>query len=149
MPRNVRASGLTVQAPNPGAIMQAQLEAAENATRIAGAACNYAVSVNRAWLELWTNSITQFTHLPRRLADMQRELVEEAIGDFQESMQQFGEFAVQASEEAEDTVRQSAKQMAEFAEQTRPQLQEGSRVKRDRRTERNAAGERRGAERRH
>jgi hypothetical protein len=81
------AEEVRVTLPNGGALMEAQRAATENATRIANAACHYALSVNKAWIELWGNRLNEYLELPKRFVNAQTEFVEQAVDHYQESLQ--------------------------------------------------------------
>ena len=77
MQRNRETNGadeMSVKLPDAGALMEAQRAATENATRMANAACHYAVSVNRAWLDLWDSRIDDYLELPKRFVNAQTDL---------------------------------------------------------------------------
>src|SRR5262249_10905477 len=74
-------------------------------TRMASAAWHYAMSMNRAWLELWSNRLSEYTELPKRLLDVQTGFMEHAFDHYRESLQQLGGLASQAQHEAEGMMR--------------------------------------------
>ncbi len=110
MARNREAfglNGIAAQMPNAGALLQAQRTAAENAVRMAGATCHYAMSWNRAWMNIWSHHLEQYSQLPRRLADAQTSFVEEAFDRYQESIQELGGLAAELQEDAEGVMRET------------------------------------------
>ncbi len=54
--------------PNAGSIIEAQRVAVENASNMASAAFRYAISMNRAWLDLWESRVDEYFELPKRFA---------------------------------------------------------------------------------
>jgi hypothetical protein len=110
MARNRDTFGLneiTAQMPHAGALLDVQRTAAENAARMAGATCHYAMCWNRAWLNFWSNHLSQYTELPRRFADAQSNFFEQAFDHYQESIQELGSLASQMQSEAEDAMRET------------------------------------------
>jgi hypothetical protein len=110
MARNRDTFGLneiTAQMPHAGALLEVQRTAAENAARIAGVTCHYAMSWNRAWLNFWSNHLSQYTELPRRIADAQSSFFEQAFDHYQESIQELGGLASQIQGEAEGVMRET------------------------------------------
>ncbi len=93
--------------PNAGALVEAQRAAAENATRIANAACHYALSVNRAWIDLWESRLDDYLELPKRFMNAQTEFMEQAFDHYQESIQKLGSLTTKASHDAQTAVRET------------------------------------------
>jgi hypothetical protein len=90
MDRNRQTNGseeMSVKLPDAGALMEAQRAATENASRIANAACHYAMSVNKSWLALWDTHLDQYLELPKRFVNAQTDLIEQVFSHYQESMQ--------------------------------------------------------------
>jgi hypothetical protein len=107
MDRNRQTNGsdeVSVKLPDPGSLMEAQRAATENASRIANAACHYAVAVNKSWLELWDTHLDQYLELPKRLAHAQTDLIQRAFGHYQESMQKLGSVATKATQDVQSAV---------------------------------------------
>src|SRR5208337_2881762 len=100
-------NGMSGQIPDAGVLLDAQRAAAENAARMAGTACHYAMSVNRAWLNFWSNHLTQYTEIPKRFADAQTDFVERAFDHYQESIKQLSGLAKQAQAEVEEVIRET------------------------------------------
>jgi hypothetical protein len=98
---------LSVKLPDAGMVMQAQRAATENASKMANAACHYAISINRAWLDLWDNRVNEYLDWPKRLAHAQADFLEHAFDHYQESMQKLGGLASKVSQEAETAVRET------------------------------------------
>ena len=103
--------------PGPAILMEIQRAAAENGAGMASLAYNYAMSVNRAWFDLWNIRLTQYRELPKRLADAQTDFIEQAFDDYQESIQQLGGIATKATDEAGAAMQQVASKGEEFADQ--------------------------------
>ncbi len=99
-----------VTLPGPGILMETQCAAAENSARMANVACHYAMSVNRAWFDLWNK-------LPKRLADAQTNFIEQALDDYQESIQQLGGIITKATDEAGAAMQQAASKGEELADE--------------------------------
>lgn len=102
-------NGMAAQIPDAGVLLDAQRAAAENAARMASAACHYTMSLNRAWLEFWSKHLTQYTELPKRFADEQTEFVRRAFGHYQESIQQLASIAEEAREEVQKAAEETEK----------------------------------------
>jgi hypothetical protein len=97
-------NGTSAQIPAAGVFMDSQRAVAENAVRMASTACNFSMSMNRAWLEFWSRHLAQYTELPKRFADAHRDFMQHALGHYQESLQQLGGLAAKAGEKIEETV---------------------------------------------
>jgi hypothetical protein len=97
-------NGTSAQIPDAGVFMDSQRAVAENAVRMASTACHFSMSMNRAWLEFWSRHLAQYTELPKRFADAQRDFMQHALGHYQESLQQLGGLAAKAGEKIEETV---------------------------------------------
>jgi Phasin protein len=123
MAKDRETYGLNVaaQIPNAGVLLEAQRAAAENAAKIAGATCHYAMSWNRAWLNFWSNHLSQYTELPRRFADVQTDFMEQAFDHYQRSIQELGVLASQMQHEAEDTIRATQDLGKQAAQELRPE----------------------------
>ena len=93
--------------PNGGALMGAQRAAAENATRIANAACHYALFVNKAWVELCGDRLNAYLELPKRFVNAQSDFVEQAVDHYQESLQKLGDLATKATQHAQSAVKET------------------------------------------
>ena len=122
MQKNRQTTGaeeVSVTLPNGGALMDAQRAATENATRVAKAAWENALSANKAWIELWDNRFNEYLELPKRFVDAQTEFLEQAIDHYQESLQKFGGLATKA---AKDT-QAAAKETQAAGERVARQLQ--------------------------
>ena len=87
--------------------MEAQRAATENASRIANAACHYAMSVNKSWLELWDTHLDQYLELPKRFVNAQTDLIEQVFSHYQESMQKLGSVATKATQDVQSAVRET------------------------------------------
>ena len=116
MEKNQETNSLNmgVTLPGPGILMETQRAAAENSARLASLAYNYAMSVNRAWFDLWNNRLTQYMELPKRLADAQTNFMEQAFDDYQESVQQLGGITTKATGETGAAMQQAASKSEEF-----------------------------------
>ena len=68
------ADEMRAKLPDAGALISVQRAATENATRMANAACHYALSVNHAWLELWDSHLDDYLELPKRFVNAQTDL---------------------------------------------------------------------------
>jgi hypothetical protein len=128
MPRNQNPNmnGQGIGLPNAGAILEVQFNAAESASRMAGEACNYAISMNRTWLNLWSNQFAHITAMPKRIADIQRDSFEETLDELQQSMQELGRLTSRARDEAEASIRETAKQGDQMVQQPRSQSEESA-----------------------
>ena len=60
------------------ALIGAQRAATEN-KRMANAAWHYALSLNKAWLELWDFRLDDYMNLPKRCVDVQTDFVEQTF----------------------------------------------------------------------
>ena len=108
MQRNWEANGSDgMQLPGASAVIEAQRAATENATRMASATCHYALSINRAWLDLWDSRLNEYLELPKRLLDVQTDFVEHAFDHYQESMQKLSSLAAKATDDTESAVRET------------------------------------------
>jgi hypothetical protein len=96
-----------IQMLDPGRIMEAQRAAAENAARVTSTAMRYAMSMNQAWLNLMNNQLTHYFRMPERLAETQRDFIEQAFDQYQESMEQMSGLAMKVQEEAGDAMRET------------------------------------------
>jgi len=93
--------------PDAGALISVQRAATENATRMANAACHYALSVNHAWLELWDSNLDDYLELPKRFVNAQTDFIERAFDHYQESMQKLGSLATKATREAQSAAMET------------------------------------------
>jgi hypothetical protein len=147
MSRNQKAHGLALPLPNVGAALQAPFEAAEHATRMAGEACTFAMSMNRTWLELWTHQLLQMFELPKRFAETQRDLMKETFDDLEESVHELSDLATRAKAEAEHSMKASAAKTEELVQESRPQTRAAARTNPVRRSTTNTPSARRARER--
>ncbi len=83
----------------PSQIMEEQRSAAENAVRIARAAREYIVSLNRAWIDLWNSRYTELMTIPKRVADTQCDFIERALNDYGQSLENMRTLTAKAQEE--------------------------------------------------
>jgi hypothetical protein len=102
------AEEVRVTLPNGGALMGARRAVTENATRIANAAIHYALSVNKAWIELWGNRLDEYLELPKRFVNAQTDFVEQAVDHYQESLQKLGDLTTKATQDAQSAVREQS-----------------------------------------
>jgi Phasin protein len=102
-------NGMGAQIPDAGMLLDAQRAAAENAARMASTACQYTMSLNRAWLEFWSKHLTQYTELPKRFADAQTDFMKRAFGHYQESIKQLSSITEDAQEEFQEAAEESGK----------------------------------------
>ena len=93
--------------PDAGTLLEFQRAATENATRMANAACHYALSLNRASLDLWGSRLDECLDLPKRFVKAQTDFIEQAFDHYQESMQQLGSLATKATRDAQSAVRET------------------------------------------
>ncbi len=87
--------------------MEAQRAATENASRMTNAACHYAMSVNRTWLDLWDSHLDDYLELPKRFLDAQTDLMEQAFDHYQESMRKLGSLATKATQDVQSAVHET------------------------------------------
>ncbi len=110
MQRNRETNGadeISAKLPDAGALLDAQRAATQNATRIASAACHYALSVNRAWLESWDSRVNDYMDFPTRFINAQTDLIEQAFDHYQESLQQLGSLAATATRDAQSAISEA------------------------------------------
>jgi len=110
MQRNRETNGadeMTAKLPDARAFLEAQRAATENATRMANAACHYALSINRSWLDLWDSRINDYLDFPKRFVNAQTELIEQAFGHYQESIQKLDSVATKATQDVQSAVRET------------------------------------------
>ena len=60
------------------ALIAARRGATEN-KRMANSALHYALSLNKAWLELWDFRLDDYMNLPKRCVDVQTDFVEQTF----------------------------------------------------------------------
>ena len=101
------AEEVRVTLPNGGALMEAQRAATENATRIANAAYHYALSVNKAWIELCENRLNEYLELRKRFVNAQTDFVERAVDHYQDSLQKLGDLATKATQDAQSAFKET------------------------------------------
>jgi len=118
------------QLSDGGVLLEAQMAAAENATRMAGAAYHYAMSMNRAWLNLWNNRLVQYTELPKRLADAQIDFMEKAFDQYRDSIHQLEGMATQATNETGDALAETVQATSEIVRPLRPQPKDARKAQR-------------------
>lgn len=87
--------------------MEVQRAATENAMRMVNAVCHYALSANRAWIDLWDSRIDDYLEMPERFADAQTDFIEQAFDHYHESMQKLRSLATKATRDAQSTVRET------------------------------------------
>ncbi len=110
MQKNGQGNGaeeVSVTLTNGGALIEAQRAATENATQIAKAAWHNALSVNKAWMELWGSRLEEYLKLPKRFVDAQTHFVEQAVNHYQESLQKLGGLATKATHDAQAAVKET------------------------------------------
>jgi hypothetical protein len=115
---------VSVKLPDAGMVMQAQRAATENASKMANAACHYAISINRAWLDLWDSRLNAYLDLPKRFVDAQADFLEHAFDHYQESMQKMGGLASKVSQEAETAVRETQEASDRAAQKFQSEMKE-------------------------
>ncbi len=118
------------QLPDGGVLLEAQMAAAENATRMAGAAYHYAMSMNRAWLNLWNNRLVQYTELPKRLACAQIDFMEKAFDQYRDSIHQLEGMATQATNETGGALAKTVQATSEIVPPLRPQPKDAGKAQR-------------------
>ena len=121
------AEEVSVTLPNGGALMDAQRAATENATRVAKAAWDNALSVNKAWMELWNNCFNEYLELPKRFVDAQTKFVEQAIDHYQESLHKLGGLATKVTQDAQSAAKETQASGERVARQFQTSLKEMSR----------------------
>lgn len=125
--RETSGSGeMTMTLPNASVVMDAQRAATENATRMANAACHYALSVNRAWLDLWGRHLNEYMDFPKRLMNVQTDFLEHAFDHYQESLQKLGSLTAKARDEAESALRETEEEGERFARRFQSEAKEMS-----------------------
>ncbi len=112
MQRNREANGadadeMNAKAPDAGVLLDAQRAAAENAARMANAAGHCALSLNRAWIDLWDRHLDEYLEFPKRFWDAQTDFVEQTFDHYREGLQQFGTFASKAARDAQSAVKET------------------------------------------
>ena len=109
MQKHREANGAEVRMtlPNGGALMEAQRAATEMQTRMANATYHYALSVNKAWIELWNDRLNAYLELPKRFVNAQSDFVEQAVAHYQESLQKLGVLATKATQHAQSAVKET------------------------------------------
>jgi hypothetical protein len=115
---------VSVKLPDAGMVVQAQRAATENASKMATAAAHYAISLNKAWLELWDTRVNEYVEWPKRLANAQAEFVEHAFDHYQESLQKIGGLASRVSQEAETAVREAQEASDRAAQKFQSEMKE-------------------------
>jgi hypothetical protein len=115
---------LSVKLPDAGVVVQAQRAAAENASKVTSAALHYAISVNRAWLEVWDGRLNDYLELPKRFVDAQTDFLEHAFDHYQESVKKIGGLASKVSQEAETAVRETQEATGRAAEKFQSEMKE-------------------------
>lgn len=118
------ADEIGVKLPDAGMVMQAQRAATENASKMANAACHYAISMNKAWLELWDSRLNDYLELPKRFVAAQTDFMEHAFDHYQESMQKLGGLASKVSQEAETAVREAQEASDRAAQKFQSEMKE-------------------------
>ena len=110
MQRNREANGadeMSAKLPDAGTLMEVPRAATENAMRMTNAAYHYALSVNRAWIDLWDSRVDDYLELPKRFVDAQTDFIEKAFDHYQESMQMLRSLATKATRDAQSAVRET------------------------------------------
>ncbi len=110
MDRNWHTEGsdeMSAKLPDAGALMEAQRLATENASRFANAACHYAESLNKHWLEFWDTHLDQYVELRKSLAHAQNDFIQQAFGQYQESLQKLGSVATRATQDVQLATRET------------------------------------------
>jgi hypothetical protein len=110
MQRNRETNGADetpAKLPDAGAFLEAQRAATEHATRMANAACHYALSLNRAWVDLWDSRLDDYLEFPKRLVNAQTDLIEQTFDHYQESLQQLGSLATKATRDAQSAMSET------------------------------------------
>ncbi len=131
MERERASFGMNGQLPDAGKLLDAQRAALQNATRMGSAACHFAMSMNRSWLNFWNSHISQFTEFPERFAQAQTGFMEEAFDHYQESIEQLSGLAKEAREEVQEAMAEAQKpaegmmqEMQEMGERAAGQIRE-------------------------
>ncbi|MGO9171479.1 MAG: hypothetical protein ACLP7P_05900 [Rhodomicrobium sp.] len=134
-------NGMSGQIPDAGVLLDAQRAAAENAGRMAGTACHYAMSMNRAWLNFWSNHLAQYTEIPKRFADAQTDFVKQAFDHYQESIHELSGTAKQVQEEVQEVIRETEETGERAAQQLRAEAKDFAKGTRPKETRPQSAGE--------
>ena len=95
---------MTAKLSDAGMLLAAQRAATKNAARMANAACHYAVSLNRGWLNLWDSYLDDYLDPPKHFVNAQTAFIEQAFDHYQESVQQLGSLAAKATRNAQSAV---------------------------------------------
>ena len=98
------------QFANAARLMQSQNTAVQNATRMTGQVCQYAMSINRAWFNLWSTMVMDYAALPRRLTNAQVDFIGDVLKGFEETGQEMGGLVLHAEEEAEEAMQDTAEE---------------------------------------
>jgi len=141
-------NGMGMELPDAGVLLDAQRAAGENAARMAGTACHYAMSVNRAWINFWSNHLGQYTEIPKRFAEAQTSFMERAFEHYQESMQELSGLAEEFRESAQEAILESGKAGERAAQKLVAEAKETGKASRPKESRVSSAGaqeERRGA----
>ena len=72
------ADAMSATLASAGALF-ARRTAAENASRIANAACLYALCLNQTWLEILACHLDEYLELPKRYLEVQADLMNAAF----------------------------------------------------------------------
>jgi len=96
------------QFANAARLMHTQNVAVQNATRMTGQVCHYAMSVNRAWFNLWSTMLMDYAALPRRITSAQVDFMGDVLKGFEETGQEMGGLVLHAEEEAEEAMQDTA-----------------------------------------
>ena len=120
MQKHREANGAEVRMtlPNGGALMEAQWAATEMQTY------HYALSVNKAWIELWNDRLNAYLELPKRFVNAQTDFVEQAVAHYQESLQKLGDLATKATQHAQSAVKETQAAGERVARQFQSELKE-------------------------
>ena len=80
--------------------------------------------MNRAWMNFWSNHLTQYTEIPKRFADAQTDFVKQAFDHYQESIQELSGMAKQVQEEVQEVIRETEETGERAAQQLRAEAKD-------------------------
>lgn len=100
------------------ALFEAQHMAADTAVRCSSVVYDYALALNKTWMDLWAKRVNQYMTWPQRLAECSSpnqfmsthaDFVEQAVHDYQEGLQRLADVGGEAAQEMGKAIKETEK----------------------------------------
>jgi len=100
------------------ALFEAQHLAADTAVRCGSVVYDYAMALNKTWMDIWAKRVNQYMTWPQRFAECaspsqmlttHADFVEQAVHDYQEGLQRLADVGGEAAQEMGKAIKETDK----------------------------------------